>query len=74
MVDPVSAPGAYPIQMRLPSGEETLARAAHEARHLEQMDRSAPPERPPEPAAPVPASWPQPVPAEELGTRIDLIA
>ena len=54
--------------------QDARARADRAAQDIEQQALAAAPERPPEPAAPLPRQASQPVPAEDLGTNIDLIA
>ena len=70
MVDPIAgSTGAVP-QSAPQAAQEVRVRENREALEVEP----APPERPPEPAGPLPRQGSQPVPAEDLGTNIDLIA
>ena len=70
MVDPVAGSiGATP-QSAPEAAQEARVRANREALEVEP----AVPERPPEPAGPLPRQGSQPVRAEDLGTNIDLIA
>ena len=71
MVDPTAGGmGAVPHSTQPQRADQARLQANRAALEVEQQV----PERPPEPAGPLPRQASQPVPAEDLGTNIDLIA